>query len=146
MPDMRTDHPTSPWRAAPILLAGALVAVAGCRGEEPAQQAGMAPPSVEAVALHSMSAADAAQLTQAWRDANPGTTVGTYFDRAVLDQMLSEPGVTGVRLYHALNPDGSTTLVAVGVDAQGNDLEDGTIAEKARPCPPFCDNASTLGQ
>ena len=134
-------------RTAPLLLAGALVALAGCRGEEPAQQAGMAPPSAEAVALHSMPAAEAAQLTRAFRDANPpGTTVGGYFDRAVLDQMLSEPGLAGVRVYYGLNVDGSPALVVVGVDAQGNDLEDGTIAERGRPCPPFCDAVSSLGQ
>jgi hypothetical protein len=94
-----------------------------------------------------MSTTEAAQLTQAFRDANPpDITVGGYFDRAVFDQMLSEPGVAGVRLYHGLNPDGSAALVVVGVDAQGNDLEDGTIAEKAMPCPPFCSSSSSLGQ
>jgi hypothetical protein len=107
----------------------------------------MAPPSAEAVALHSMSATEAAQLTQTFRDANlPGTTLGGYFDRAVLDQMLSEPGVAGVRIYHGLNADGSAALVVVGVDAQGSDLVEGTIAEKSRPCPPLCSAASTLSR
>ncbi|NNG15633.1 MAG: hypothetical protein HKM89_04060 [Gemmatimonadales bacterium] len=107
----------------------------------------MAPPSAEAVALHAMSVTEAAQLTQAFREANPpGTTVGGYFDRAVLDQMLGESGVAGVRVYYGLNPDGSPALVVVGVDGQGNDLDDGTIAEKYRPCPPFCPDASALHQ
>jgi hypothetical protein len=70
-----------------------------------------------------MSATEAAQLTQTFRDANlPGTTLGGYFDRAVLDQIV------------------------VGVDAQGSDLVEGTIAEKSRPCPPLCSAASTLSR
>jgi hypothetical protein len=94
-----------------------------------------------------MSAIEAAQLTQAFRDASPpGATNAGYFDRAVLDQMLGEPGVAGVRVYHGLNTDGATALVVVGVDAQGNDLVEGTIAEKHRPCPPFCDSTSVLSQ
>ena len=148
----RTKQPTSRCKATtlsratvPILLAGALVTVAGCRGEEPAERAGMAPPSAEAVALHSMSATEAAQLTQAFRDANPpGTELGGYFDRAVLDQMLGEPGVAGIRIYYGLKLDGSGALVVVGVDAQGNDLDSGTIAELHRPCPPFCGDSSAF--
>ncbi len=119
-----------------LILGGALL-VAGCQQEQSVQQAGMAPPA-SAVALHAMSLDEAADLTASFRQANPGATSAGYFDRAVVDQILSEPGVSGVRVYHALNPDGTEALVVVGVDAQGNDLETGTIAEKSRPCPPFC--------
>ena len=112
-----------------------------------AEQAGMAPPSAEAVALHSMSAPEAAELTQAFRDANaPGTVIAGYLDRAVLDQVLSESGVAGLRIYQGMNPDGSPAVVVVGVDSQGNDLDDGTIAEMARPCPPFCSRSGALGR
>ena len=129
------------------LVAGMAVIFAACRAEQPAQQAGMAPPSTEAVALHAMSAPEADQLTQAFRDANaPGTVIAGYFDRAVLDQLLSESDVAGLRIYQGLNPDGSPALVVVGVDSQGNDLEDGTIAERGRPCPPFCSRSGSLSQ
>jgi len=145
---LTTQTPRLLHRAAvPGLVAGMAVIFAACRAEQPAQQAGMAPPSAEAVALHAMSAPEAAELTRAYREANaPGTVIAGYFDRAVVDQLLSEPGVAGLRIYHGMNSDGSPALVAVGVDNQGNDLETGTIAEKTRPCPPFCSRSGSLGQ
>ena len=145
---LTTQTPRVLYRAAvPGLIAGVAVLFAACRAEPPAQQAGMAPPSAEAVALHSMSAPEAAELTQAFRDANaPGTVIAGYFDRAVLDQVLSESGVAGLRIYQGINPDGSPALVVVGVDSQGDDLVEGTIAERHRPCPPFCGRSSALSQ
>ena len=143
---LTTQTPRVLYRAAvPGLVAGMAMLFAACRAEQPEQQAGMAPPSAEAVALHAMSAPEAAELTRAYRQANaPGTVIAGYFDRAVVDQLLSESGVAGLRIYQGMNPDGSPALVIVGVDGQGNDLEDGTIAEKGRPCPPFCSKSGSL--
>lgn len=132
------------WSGATII--GAALVFAGCRGEAPAERAGMAPPSAEAVALHAMPPADAAELTQAFREANPGAETAGYFDRAVIDQILSEPGVAGLRIYQGMNADSSPALVIVGVDGQGDDLDQGTIAEQHRPCPPFCSKSGVLSQ
>ncbi len=132
------------WSCAAVL--GAAVAFAGCRSEAPIERAGMAPPSAEAVALHAMSAPEAAALTQAFREANPGAETAGYFDRAAIDQILSEPGVAGLRIYQGMHPDGASALVIVGVDSQGDDLDQGTIAEKHRPCPPFCSRSGELAQ
>jgi hypothetical protein len=64
------------------------------------------------------------------------------FGRAILDEILAQPGCTGVRIYLAKTKEASTTFVAVGVDADGRDLESGVIAEDVWPCPPFCGEGS----
>jgi hypothetical protein len=67
------------------------------------------------------------------------------FGRAVLDEILAQPGCTGLRVYLGRNKQGETTLLAIGVDADGNDLEGGSIANDMWPCPPFCGGGSLDG-
>ena len=67
-----------------------------------------------------------------------------FFGREVLDRILAQPGCAGIRIYHGRNDKGQHALVLVGTDASGGDQLDGTIAEKGRPCPPYCDAQSTL--
>jgi hypothetical protein len=70
--------------------------------------------------------------------------MGHYVGRAVLEEMLRQPGCVGIRLYHARHDDGRPTLVAVGVNAEANDLIEGTIAEEMYPCPPYCSAPNPL--
>lgn len=64
------------------------------------------------------------------------------FGRAVLDAILAQPGCTGVRIYLGKAKEGNTTFLAVGTDAEGQDMESGIIAEDMWPCPPFCGGGS----
>ena len=66
------------------------------------------------------------------------------FGRGVLDEILEQPGCTGVRVYLGRNKEGQTTLLAVGIDANGADLASGTIADDMWPCPPFCPDGDSL--
>lgn len=87
---------------------------------------------------HEISRAKAREFIQGWRKGRKGGIQGGYMDREVLDKILAQPGVTGVRYYHAAHPLGHDTIVLVGVDDSGRDLWNGTIAEEAAPCPPVC--------
>jgi hypothetical protein len=66
------------------------------------------------------------------------------FHRAALDERLAQPGCAGVRIYLAQNDAGQTTLVAVGTDADGRDLDQGIMVDDLFPCPPFCGDGSFL--
>ena len=87
---------------------------------------------------HEISRAKAAEFIQGWRKGREGGIRGGYMDREVLDKILAQPECRGVRYYHARHPEGRDTIVLVGVDAAGQDLWSGTIAEEADPCPPAC--------
>ncbi len=87
---------------------------------------------------HEISRAKAREFIQGWRKGRKGGVHGGYMDREVIDRILAQPGCTGIRYYNAAHPLGYDTIVLVGVDADGRDLWDGTIAEESEPCPPSC--------
>lgn len=89
---------------------------------------------------HEISAEKAKELIKKWRDSKAKDEIrGGFFGRAILDKMLAQAGVVGLRIYHAKHEKGGDTLVVVGTDADGRDRWQGTIAEELRPCPPNCD-------
>ena len=63
---------------------------------------------------------------------------GGFFARSAFDKILAQTGVVGIRFYYAQNDDGTPTLVLVGVDTKGQDIQTGLIMERALGCPPFC--------
>ncbi len=71
---------------------------------------------------------------------------GGFFGRNAFDKILAQPGVIGIRYYYAQMDDGSPTLVLVGVDAKGQDIQTGLIMERMSPCPPYCDVVSELAR
>ena len=88
--------------------------------------------------------AAAAGLTRAYRQTiSPTTVKACLFLRQYVDELLTQPGVAGVRLYYGLNAAGGPTLVMVGVDQNGNDVTAGTILNNHLPCPPFCDGSGS---
>ena len=87
---------------------------------------------------HEITRAQARAYIQGWRKGRKGGIHGGLMDREVIDRILAQPGCTGIRYYNAMHPQGHDTIVLVGVDADGQDLWDGTIAEEALPCPPHC--------
>ena len=95
---------------------------------------------------HHIDVERATQMTTRFRkQAGPGAVKGLMTDRAIIDEILAQPGCAGIRMYFALEADNSPTLVVVGVDANGLDLYHGVMAEDHYPCPPFCDgNGSPL--
>jgi hypothetical protein len=63
---------------------------------------------------------------------------GGYFQRAILDKILAQPECDGIRYYYAQTEDSSSTLVLVGITSSGANIKV-AYADKAYPCPPWCD-------
>jgi hypothetical protein len=88
---------------------------------------------------------DAATMTARFRAGNPlGTIVSHMFSRDIIDEILAQPGCEGIRIYNAIDDSNVATLVAVGVDANQNDLFNGVLAEHTQKCPTICAMANPL--
>lgn len=78
------------------------------------------------------------------------------FDRGAFDTLLAKEGCAGLRFYFGMLDTLQITLIAVAVDADGNDilavrsseLDEDTIfndiVEKGSHCPPHCPSAGSL--
>lgn len=93
---------------------------------------------------HDIGMTEAREMIGRYRRANPGKIGASAFTKVALDRVLAQEGCTGVRMYFGLNPDGTSCLILVGVDELGNDLDEGEMAERGFPCPPFCPTNSAL--
>ena len=83
----------------------------------------------------------AAEWTRNYRNSVPsGSIKGHFFGRNILQEILDQSGCKGIRFYYALDEEGVKQLIAVGATEDEFDQYNLTIAEKSRPCPPFCDN------
>src|SRR5450631_2142511 len=45
-----------------------------------------------------------------------------YIGKSVIDQILSQPGCVGLRIFDAINEVGGKTLVYVGIDSKGKSI------------------------
>jgi len=93
---------------------------------------------------HEVGMTEARDLISRYKKAHPGNISASAFTRVAFDRILAQDGCCGIRAYYAQKPDGQLTLVLVGVDSYGNDMDEGELAEQAYPCPPFCPMDSAL--
>jgi hypothetical protein len=88
---------------------------------------------------HGISLVDARQLTSNYRqNTGSGAFLGGYFGKSAIAAIIGQPDCVGLRIYHGILNDGSPTFVLCGVNADGDDLASGELAEVVRPCPPYC--------
>jgi hypothetical protein len=71
----------------------------------------------------------AADFVKSYKNAHPDATPYYTVGRNIIDQILAQPGCVGLRFYNAINELGQTTLVYVGVDAQGNDMVKAVVVD-----------------
>jgi len=71
---------------------------------------------------------------------------GGSFSRDIFDQILAQPGCSGIRYYYAKKDDGTPTIVLVGVDGGGNDMTAGILGDENIPCPPVCGSPNQLNR
>jgi len=72
----------------------------------------------------------ATNLIKSYQDKYPESFTGVTIGRNIIEQILAQPGCVGMRFYDAINEEGRTTLVYVGVDASGNDIMKKVVVEK----------------
>ncbi len=106
----------------------------------------------------------AAKMVKRHLDANPDDVMAQFMGRDIIEKILSQPGVVGIRTFYGLNELGIKQLVFVGVDKNGqnifeyNEMVDSQmirrkaiVADKGTICPPSCghgngdDQSSSLG-
>jgi len=90
---------------------------------------------------HRITLAEAAEQTG--RRPNKALKGGMFL-RKDLDDLLAQPGCSGLRFYYGQDKSGASSLILVGVDADGNDMEDGVLMDVHYPCPPVCGDANSL--
>lgn len=92
---------------------------------------------------HHITLAEAIKSTHKWQKKHRRGRHAWMLPRAILDEILQQPGCGGIRVY-AGGVKGDKRMVWIGTDTEGNDLTDGVIAEECLACPPFCSVASPL--
>lgn len=85
----------------------------------------------------------AAQWTANYRSANPNQVKAHGFGMNIINQVLDQEGCIGIRIYYAISDSGEKTLVVVGIDGAGNDMENGVLADFSAPCPASCSVGTT---
>lgn len=93
---------------------------------------------------HDIPLQEASQWTANYRNANPGQILGHYFGSSAITSILAQAGCVGIRMYYAITDQGVKQLVLVGVDANGNDLYNGLLADRSYNCPPVCGVSNPL--
>lgn len=93
---------------------------------------------------HRIPLTEAAAHLKRHRDGAPAAPRGQMFHGKPVQDLLAQPGCMGLRIYHGRNTDGSPVMVLVGVNANGDDMTQGTVLEFSYPCPPFCPASNEL--
>jgi hypothetical protein len=65
------------------------------------------------------------------------------FGREIFEQLLSQNACVGIRIYYALDELGQKKLILVGVDGDGNDMEE-IVVDNGKVCPPDCSSTGSL--
>lgn len=92
-----------------------------------------------------ISLQEASEMTANYRATiQPGETIAVAGSKAIFEQILAQPGCEGLRMYFAIESDGTKTLVVTGIDSVENDMCSGLIAEKFGPCPKRCAEPNEL--
>lgn len=94
--------------------------------------------------IHTITLADASNLTKTHRDNNPLEVKGFYYSKSAIEEILNQPECVGIRIYFGEEASGDKKLVIVGVEANEDDIETGHIAEYGLPCPSNCGSNNPL--
>lgn len=84
-----------------------------------------------------------ADLTAKYRRENPSETKGHFFGKDILNELLTQSGCMGIRMYYGIGASGQKELVLVGADADENDMLE-LVADLSLPCPGLCGNSNVL--
>lgn len=71
---------------------------------------------------HRISLKQASKWTRNYRESIPAADKTGFFHKQALLDLLKQPGVVGMRYYHALDDKGVYHLVLVGTDHAGRDI------------------------
>ena len=94
---------------------------------------------------HSISLEDASQMTRNFQlQTAPDQIIGGFFGKDAVLAIISQEKAVGLRYYYGLDDEGTPHIILIGVNADGNDMTDGLLAERATKCPPYCPESNDL--
>ena len=93
-----------------------------------------------------------AKLVKNYYDQNQDDVLAHFIGREIIEGILAQPGVIGIRMFYGINELGLKQPVFVGVDRNGNNVlnistvgdngqverSKGIVAGGVRSCPPYC--------
>jgi hypothetical protein len=93
---------------------------------------------------HDITLAEAALMTKNFRDTIvAGQTIAHAFGKKAIQDILDQVGCTGIRLYYGLE-NGIPQIIVTGLNASGEDLYQGLLAERSVRCPQSCSPSNPL--
>ncbi|TDI82281.1 MAG: hypothetical protein E2O79_06655 [Caldithrix sp.] len=94
---------------------------------------------------HSISLEDASQMTRNFQlQTAPDQIIGGFFGKDAVLAIISQEKAVGLRYYYGLDDEGTPHIILIGVNADGNDMTDGLLAERSTKCPPHCPESNDL--
>jgi hypothetical protein len=72
----------------------------------------------------------AKEMVQSYQTTYPEAFTAVVVGRNIINQILAQPGCSGIRFVDAINEEGQKTLVCVGVDAAGKDIIKNVVVER----------------
>lgn len=89
--------------------------------------------------------AEAIEFTHTYQKKYPDAAKAYLVDVDKLNLITAQQGCVSVRIYNGCNKEtNETNIVLVGVNEQGEDMTNGIIVERTKPCPPYCPTRSPL--
>lgn len=82
-------------------------------------------------------------MTAEYRSQNPDETLGHFYGKEILNELLDQSGCMGIRIYYGIDEDGNKELVLAGADASENDMT-ALVVDLSKPCPNRCSRANAL--
>jgi len=94
---------------------------------------------------HSISLEDASKMTHNFQlQGAPDQIIGGFFGKDAVLAIISQEGAVGLRYYYGQDDEGTPHIILIGVEADGNDMTDGLLAERSTMCPPHCPEFNDL--
>ena len=87
-----------------------------------------------------------AQMAE-YQKTSPDEIRGVAFGKEVIEKLMNQKGVVGLRFYFAKDKNGKSSLVFTGIDKDGRDIttivnarttDSGAAGGEGLPCPNFC--------
>ena len=93
---------------------------------------------------HSITLAEAASMTEAYRNSNPNAQIGVAFGKTAVLDILNQTNCEALKCYFAENSNGELTLVLCGAKANQDDMVNGLLADESYGDPPHSSSANAL--
>jgi len=87
-----------------------------------------------------------------FQDKHVEGTMAHFFGYEIINQILEQESVVGIRMYYALDDSGERQIILVGVNESGENIvpgangrskDEGVVGDASYPCPTYCSGNGT---